>query len=507
MKSLVRKLLGSKIRRAPAGPRPPVRLGLEALEERAVPAGTWVGGAAGDTMNAENANNWAERVVPGNDVGVYFGDPSVTTNADCVISQNHTWCIVTRSNWSGHTLTLGTGSGGVNVIENGNAGVTPDHRYGTIKVTNGSRLGVATPANWDGGDFATDSSSQAGIYISNTLQVRSVTGTGGTNPGALDGITVYVGEDVAGNVQPGFMKFGGSGANWLDSNATVKNAAEIITEQKSDGSVYGTLEFDNVGSATIKGGIRLSGTTLSVIANDGQFKRVGGDTSGNLEIDCQLWQRSGRGSAQLTRIGYNSGVYFKYGSSGMTSAADFEGGACFVGSGATLEGDNQITFATTNLIFTSPAYDGQTENANYSHNLNADLGNVSISSSCNVYTGVSSWTSNTTWSHGTYFDTVNMTSDMVANGSTFFMSIDGTTNGNCDSFDCNSLTLGNTSACTLTMTTQGSGFQSGAAYTLFLYRNGGVGAGSTDFSNAPPTGFSDNWTPNPNIVKYQVTKN
>jgi hypothetical protein len=52
MKSLVRKLLGSKIRRAPAGPRPPVRLGLEALEERAVPAQTlyWWG---------QSGNNWS----------------------------------------------------------------------------------------------------------------------------------------------------------------------------------------------------------------------------------------------------------------------------------------------------------------------------------------------------------------------------------------------------------------------------------------------------------------
>jgi hypothetical protein len=473
MKSLVRKLFGTRAR--DEGRRRPVRLGLEALEERAVPTtGIWEGGHAGDPTNAEDGLNWSGGSVPGASETVKFGDGSVTTNADCTVSSSHTWNVITESNWAGHTLTLGTGSGGVNLVESFN-GDEPEHRYGTIKVTNGSRFGVGTDMKWDGGDFSADSTSGGvGVYVDATLHVCSVTGVGGSNPGTLDGITVYVGEDVYGTSQSGVMAFGGSGANWLDSNVTIKNAAEIITEQKSDGSRYGTLEFDNVGSATTKGGIRLSGSTLSIIANDGQFKRAGGDTSGNLEIDCQLWQPSGQGSAQLTSIGYNSGVYFKHESSGTDPATDFEGGACFVSAGATLKGDNPIKFVSTNVIFTSPSYSGQTD-ATCSSTLDAPETDVNVG--CNVFTGISSWTDTTHFTHMGFGETVYVTGNMKMNddgtsGPKFTMSVNNAQSGSSDNFNLNGTNeqMTMTSKANLTIGGYGTGtIQSGWQYTLFTY--------------------------------------
>jgi hypothetical protein len=475
MKSLMRKLFGTR-GRIQEGRRRPVRLGLEALEARVVPTtdGHWVGGVTGDPNNVDNANNWLNGTMPDEgtvDAGTaYFGDQTML--ADPTMTHDHHWAVKTTSGFAGHTLTVS----GSNLLEDRGAAYdnAPEHRYGTIKTTSGGRVGVATDMKWDGGDFAADASSGAGIYISATLQVCSVTGAGGTNPGALDEVNVYVGEDVYGNMASGSMKFGGSGANWLDSNVTVKNAAEILTEQKSDASKYGTLEFDNVGSATTKGGIVRSGSTLSVIANNGQLKRVGGDTSGNMEIDCQLYQPSSQGSAQLTSIGYNSGVYFKYGASGTFSGADFEGGACFVGSGATLKTDGSTTLTATNLVFTSPSYDGQTDAA---CSATLDAPNVNVHTGCNVFTGISSWTDTTHFTHMGFKETVYVKGNMQmiddgTGGPKFVMSVSNAQSASGDNFNLNGTnnTMTMTSTSEITIGGYGTGQpQSGWQYTLFTY--------------------------------------
>jgi hypothetical protein len=191
------------------------------------------------------------------------------------------------------------------------------------------------------------------------------------------------------------------------------------------------------------------------------------------KIDCEISQPAGQGSAQLASVGYNSGVYFNSGSS-VQGAVTFEGGACIVGSGATIKSNLDIALYTTNVIFTSPSYSGQTDAA-YSATLDAP--EVDVNVGCNVFTGVSSWTDNTNFGHMGFKETVYVTGNMKmlddgTNGPKFFMSVNNSQSASGDNFDLNgtSNTMTMTSKATIEIGGYGTGQpQSGWQYTLFTY--------------------------------------
>jgi hypothetical protein len=267
MKSLVRKLFGSKIRRAPAGPRRPVRLGLEALEERAVPAtATWA--PQGGSTNWSVAANWSTNAVPGSGDDVHLDGTGVTAicNVDAATASCKSLTMVSGGskivvNAGKHLEVIGgTSSVATNAIDYGDHTSWVEFSGGSVTFT------AATAGSWSSlGDGSSDSKGSA--YFDNNVAV-TISSTASPS---------RVGLDTAADLKFGDYPTGGASTT---NGAGVTISGQLAADAGVD--VYEDYASTTIGVKITHNGVGQMGTAaLAVFGATGStctYYQTGGKT-------------------------------------------------------------------------------------------------------------------------------------------------------------------------------------------------------------------------------------